>query len=83
MVRVHYMMGAEYMDDIIESTYETNNARRFRVGAGEMIPAMDLGLATMRVGEISKFLSTSDYAFGKLGVPLTGKVIPAGNNYYG
>ncbi len=78
MVKVHYMIGAEFMDDLIESTYETNNVRRYRVGANELIPAMDLGIATMRVGEISKFLATSEYAYGKLGAPMPGKVIPGG-----
>lgn len=72
-------MGAESMDDLIESTYSSGRMKRYRVGTQELLEGMDIALETMRVGEISKFLLTSDYGFGANGVPLTDTdVIPPG-----
>ncbi|CAL8128565.1 unnamed protein product [Orchesella dallaii] len=70
VVRVHYIISAEFVDDVIDSTYERRRAARFRLGAGEVLPILDVGTQTMRVGEISKFLGTSDLGYGNMGVPL-------------
>ncbi|CAL8075714.1 unnamed protein product [Orchesella dallaii] len=70
VVRVHYILSAEFVDDLIESTYKKRRPARFRLGAGEVLTILDVGTQTMRVGEISKFLATSELGYGKQGVPL-------------
>ncbi|ODM91282.1 Inactive peptidyl-prolyl cis-trans isomerase FKBP6 [Orchesella cincta] len=78
LVRVHYVIGCEFMDDIIESTYIKRKPARFRIGGGEVLHILELATATMKIGETSKFLGTSDIGYGKMGVPLDDtKVIPA------
>lgn len=80
MVVIHYMVGCELMDDLIESTYaKDKRPQRFRIGEGRMIPVFDMGIVGMRVGEKSKFLATWEYGYGKLGVPVSDTlVVPPG-----
>jgi FKBP-type peptidyl-prolyl cis-trans isomerase len=44
----------------------------FRVGTGEVIPAWDAGVLTMRVGETASILSDADNAYGREGFPQWG-----------
>jgi len=79
LVKVHYILSFEGMDDILESTYAGNRPRHYRVGQTGVVQILDVALQNMRVGEISKFLGISDTAFGKMGVPLDdGRDIPQG-----
>ena len=42
---------------------------RFRLGTGEVIDGQDVAVATMRKGEVSKFLIKPDYAYLAMGIP--------------
>eukprot|EP00057_Strongylocentrotus_purpuratus_P001741 XP_001201219.3 PREDICTED: inactive peptidyl-prolyl cis-trans isomerase FKBP6 [Strongylocentrotus purpuratus] len=66
---VHYNCYVEYSDEPYDSTRLRNRPERCKLGAGSVIPGMDLALSTMRTGEMSKFLIHPDHAYGKLGVP--------------
>lgn len=70
LVSIHYIVAYETMDEYVESTYANRRSKRYRVDAGQLLPALDMGLMTMRVGGTSKFLGTSEYGLGKLGAPL-------------
>ena len=50
----------------------------FRVGTGEVIPAWDAGVLTMRVGETASILSDADNAYGCGGFPKWG-ILPNSN----
>jgi len=41
---------------------------RFKVGCGAVLPALDIAVKTMQIGEIAKVLAEPDYAYGKLGI---------------
>lgn len=41
----------------------------FLVHVGEVIPGWDVGVATMRKSELSRFLVNPSYAFGDIGCP--------------
>jgi FKBP-type peptidyl-prolyl cis-trans isomerase len=42
---------------------------KFKLGAGEVIKGWDEGVATMKIGEKSKFVLRHDYAYGEQGYP--------------
>jgi len=82
LVKVHYIISIEGMDDILESTYKGNRPRRYRVGQYEVLPILEIAMQNMRIGETSKFLGISDTAFGKMGVPYDDNIfIPAGKYF--
>jgi FKBP-type peptidyl-prolyl cis-trans isomerase 2 len=41
---------------------------RFKVGAGEILPVIDIGVRSMQPFEVAKFLAEPEYAYGKLGI---------------
>lgn len=41
---------------------------RFKLGAGNVIPMLEKGVATMKIGETAEFLASPKYAFGKMGL---------------
>lgn len=75
MAKIHYIVSLEYGDDILSSTYENDYGdfatipKRYRVGKGEVLSVIDLGLPTMREGEVAKFLGDSRFGYGKMGIP--------------
>lgn len=66
---VHYNCYLEYSDEPYDSTRLRNKPERYKLGAGGLIAGMELGLSTMRQGELARFLVHPDYAFGEHGVP--------------
>ena len=45
------------------------NGFDFKIGAGQVIQAWDVGIATMKVGEKAELYSSADYAYGAAGTP--------------
>lgn len=56
--------------DIVDFlVFEWNFNCHYFIFAGEVIKAWDLGVATMKKGEIAKFTCRSEYAYGERGSP--------------
>lgn len=73
-VTVHYT-GTLEDGTVFDSSHNRNTPFTFTVGAGQVIPGWDQGLAGARVGSIRKLTIPSDLAYGDRGVP---GVIPGG-----
>ncbi|OHS96603.1 peptidyl-prolyl cis-trans isomerase, FKBP-type family protein [Tritrichomonas foetus] len=65
-VKIHYISRYQDGNLKIESTREMNQPYKFFVGEAPT-QALDIAVATMRVGEISKFTCDSKYAYGTRG----------------
>ncbi|CAF1431775.1 unnamed protein product [Rotaria sordida] len=70
-VYIHYI-GTLLDGTVFENTRERNEKVSFNFDRGEVIKAWDIGVATMKRGEISRFTSKPKYAYGLKG--LNGKV---------
>ncbi|CAF4988298.1 unnamed protein product, partial [Rotaria sp. Silwood1] len=70
-VFIHYI-GTLLDGTVFENTRDRNEKVSFNFGKGEVIKAWDIGVATMKRGEISRFISKPNYAYGLKG--LGGKV---------
>ncbi|KAK2172421.1 hypothetical protein NP493_962g00018 [Ridgeia piscesae] len=68
-VTVHYNAYLEYSDEPYDSTWLRSAPVRFSLGQGEVIAGLELAIASMKVGELSKFLVTPQYGYGKFGCP--------------
>ncbi|XP_033224551.1 inactive peptidyl-prolyl cis-trans isomerase FKBP6-like isoform X2 [Belonocnema kinseyi] len=67
-VSIKYIGYFEYQDEPFDSSYAHGSGPDvFRLGQGQVIPGLDLGISTMRKHEISVFLIKADYAYGPLG----------------
>jgi len=65
-LRFHYNAYREYGDEPYDSSRFRGKPETMRVGAGAF-PGIDVALATMRKGELSKFLFKKEYVFKDLG----------------
>ena len=70
-VYIHYT-GSLLDGTVFLDSRERTNQYTFNLGRGEVVKAWDIGVATMRCGEIARFLSKPKYAYGLKG--LEGKV---------
>jgi len=68
-VHLHYNGYLEHHDEPFDSTRLRNKKAVVVLGTGQLIPGLEIGIGTMKTGEISTFLITSDYAFGDMGCP--------------
>ncbi|XP_071508263.1 peptidyl-prolyl cis-trans isomerase FKBP4-like [Diadema antillarum] len=71
-VFVHYV-GTLTDGTLFDSSRSRNERFSFTLGQGQVIKAWDLGVATMRRGEIAVFTCKPEYAYGKKG---QGKIPP-------
>ena len=71
-VIVHYV-GTFPTGKKFDSSRDRGEPFKFTLGAGQVIRGWDEGVATMKVGEKSKFTISPDYAYGSRGA---GNVIP-------
>lgn len=66
--RVHYNGYIEYRGEPFDSTRLRNRQQQIRLGAS-FILGFDVAMATMRKGEISKFIFSPAYAYREMGCP--------------
>ncbi|XP_050409166.1 peptidyl-prolyl cis-trans isomerase FKBP4 isoform X1 [Patella vulgata] len=67
-VYVHYV-GTLENGDKFDSSRDRGEKFEFQLGMGSVIKAWDLGVATMKKGEIAKFTCKAEYAYGASGSP--------------
>jgi len=72
-VNVHYV-GTLENGQKFDSSRDRGDFFKFVLGKGQVIKAWDLGVASMKKGELSKLICRSDYAYGENRSPPT---IPA------
>jgi len=69
LCRVHYNGYFEYSDEPFDSSRLRGRQHQFKLGSGESIVGFELSISTMKRGEISRFMVSSSYGYGKMGVP--------------
>lgn len=67
-VFVHYV-GTLLDSSKFDSSRDRNEKFSFELGKGQVIKAWDIGVATMRVGEVSQLICKPEYAYGAAGSP--------------
>lgn len=65
-VSVHYE-GSLLDGTIFDSSKQRDSPFEFNLGKGQVIKAWDIGVATMKKGEVAMFTCKSEYAYGKTG----------------
>ncbi|CAI7752325.1 unnamed protein product [Closterium sp. NIES-53] len=65
---VHYE-GRLTTGEVFDSSREDNAVFTFEVGKGKVIRAWDIGIKSMKVGELAELTCQSDYAYGDDGSP--------------
>ena len=70
-VQIHYI-GSLMDGTVFENSRDRGRVVSFNLGRGDVLKAWDMGVATMKQGEIAKFLSKPKHAYGLKG--LEGKV---------
>ncbi|XP_077238978.1 FKBP-like peptidyl-prolyl cis-trans isomerase family protein isoform X1 [Tasmannia lanceolata] len=69
LVDVHYEGTLSETSEVFDTTHEDNTIFSFELGKGTVIKAWDIGLRTMKVGEIAKLTCKPEYAYGTAGSP--------------
>lgn len=69
VVYVHYVGTLESDGSQFDSSRDRGEKFQFDIGKGSVIKGWDLGVATMRRGELSRFAIKSDYGYGDNGSP--------------
>lgn len=67
-VFVHYV-GTLLDGTHFDSSRDRGEKFSFELGKGQVIKAWDIGVATMKVGELSQFICKPEYAYGSAGSP--------------
>jgi len=67
-VHVHYV-GKLEDGTVFDSSRERQEEFVFKLGMGNVIKGWDVGVATMKKGELALLICRSDYAYGKNGSP--------------
>ncbi|KAM3869918.1 peptidyl-prolyl cis-trans isomerase FKBP4 [Diretmus argenteus] len=67
-VFVHYV-GTLLDGTPFDSSRDRGEKFSFELGKGQVIKAWDMGVATMKVGELSQLICKSEYAYGSAGSP--------------
>ncbi|UJR16994.1 hypothetical protein I4U23_003892 [Adineta vaga] len=65
-VTIHYV-GSELDGKVFSNSRDRDEKVSFSLGKNEVIPAWDLGAATMKRGEIARFFAKPKYAYGVKG----------------
>jgi len=67
-VEVHYV-GTLLDGTEFDSSRKRSELFKFTIGVGQVIKGWDLGMATMKRGELSLFEIAAPYAYGESGSP--------------
>jgi len=68
-VKVHYVGTLESNGQKFDSSRDRGDHFKFRIGTGQVIKGWDLGVATMKQGELAILTCRFDYAYGEEGSP--------------
>jgi len=68
-VTVHYVGTLESDGSEFDSSRSRDKPFNFTLGKGQVIQGWDLGVATMKKGELAKFTLSPEYAYGDAGSP--------------
>eukprot|EP00913_Durusdinium_trenchii_P004856 g4510.t1 len=68
-VTVHYVGTLQSDGSQFDSSRSREQPFKFTLGQGEVIKGWDLGVATMKKGEVAKFTLSPEYAYGDAGSP--------------
>lgn len=68
-VTVHYVGTLEADGSEFDSSRSRGKPFEFTLGKGQVIKGWDLGVATMRKGEVAKFTLAPEFAYGDAGSP--------------
>ncbi|XP_038231703.1 inactive peptidyl-prolyl cis-trans isomerase FKBP6 isoform X2 [Dermochelys coriacea] len=68
-VLVKYSGYLEHMDKPFDTNWYRRNSRLMKLGEEITLQGMEVGLLTMKKGELARFLFTPSYAYGALGCP--------------
>lgn len=68
-VSVHYTGWLKQNDQKFDSSLDRNQPFEFVLGAGQVIPGWDEGVATMKVGGKRTLTVPADLAYGASGIP--------------
>lgn len=66
---IHYDMRVEGSSDIIDSSWDRQQAFAFRIGSGVVIKGLDLGIVGMRVHGLRLMVIPPELAYGERGYP--------------
>jgi len=69
LCRVHYNGYFEFNDEPFDSSRLRGRQHQFKLGEGEILMGWEIGIGTMKRGELARFIMTSQYAYGKYGCP--------------
>lgn len=69
LCRVHYNAYFEYSDEPFDSSRLRGRQHQFKLGEGEILLGWEVGISTMKRGELARFMITHKYAYGELGCP--------------
>lgn len=69
LCRVHYNAYFEYGDEPFDSSRLRGRQHQFKLGEGEILLGWEIGVGTMKRGELARFMTTYKYAYGELGCP--------------
>merc|ERR1719436_2105208 len=68
-VSVHYVGTLESDGSEFDSSRSRGDPFKFTLGRGQVIKGWDLGVATMKKGEVAKFTLAPEFAYGAAGSP--------------
>lgn len=68
-VSVHYVGTLPDSGEQFDSSRDRGDKFEFKLGVGQVIKGWDLGVASMKRGELCELLCLSDYAYGDSGSP--------------
>jgi len=68
-ITIHYHLQLEGQDEPFDSSILRAKPERYKLGDGQLIQGLEIGILTMKKGEKAQFWINYDYAYGKFGCP--------------
>lgn len=68
-ITIHYSLQLEGQDEPFDSSVLRGRPERYKLGDGQVIEGLEVGVRTMKKGEKAQFLIDWMYAYGQFGCP--------------
>jgi len=68
-ITIHYSLQLEGQDEPFDSSVLRGRPERYKLGDGQLIHGLEIGVMTMKKGEKAQFLIDWMYAYGQFGCP--------------